>query len=218
MAEFNFEAFMLSLRKAPPHGIGKVPQPLYTALLNALAAGQGNTPATAVAAVFAPASTPGQEPAWTRTARALIGTAEIVGAQHNSKIVGWFKASTNLFNDDETPWCGGFMDHCFRINGITPPKDSFRAISWSTWGDPCTPQVGATGVKKRAGGNHVYQIVGITLDGLFYKALGGNQGNRVSIVDIRVAETNFLRWPNGVPMTGIKLPVMPAGTISRSEA
>lgn len=216
MADFNFEAFMQSLRQSPPNGIGKVPQPLYTALLNALAAGQGNSVATAVPPKEA--GKPRGEPVWVVTARALIGTAEIVGQQHNNKIVGWFKASTNLFNDDETPWCGGFMDHCFRINGIAPPKDSFRAINWSTWGIPCAPQVGAIGVKKRPGGNHVFQIVGITPDGKYFKALGGNQGNRVSIVDILVEETNFLRWPAGVEQLKIKLPVMPRGTISQSEA
>lgn len=218
MAEFNFEAFMKSLRQAPPNGIGKVPQPLYTALLNALAAGQGNSVATAIPMTGGATPKPKGEPAWVSTARALIGTAEIVGKQHNSKIVGWFKASTNLFNDDETPWCGGFMDHVFRINGIAPPANSFRAISWSTWGVPCKAQVGAVGVKKRPGGNHVFQIVGITRDGVWFKALGGNQGNRVSIVDIRVSETNFIRWPAGVDQMNIPLPIMPSGTISKSEA
>lgn len=216
MTDFNFEAFMKSLRQSPPNGIGKVPQPLYTALLNALAAGQGNSVATAIPVNISGGTR--SEPSWVATARALIGTAEIVGKQHNSKIVGWFKASTNLFNDDETPWCGGFMDHVFRINGIAPPKDSFRAISWSTWGVSCKPQVGAVGVKKRPGGNHVFTIVGITKDGQFFKALGGNQGNRVSIVDIRVSETNFIRWPAGVQQANIPLPIMPSGTISKSEA
>jgi uncharacterized protein (TIGR02594 family) len=216
MSDFDFEAFMRSLRQAPPNGIGKVPQPLYTALLNAIAAARGKSVATAIPT--AKSGGQGGEPAWVATARALIGTAEIVGPKHNSKIVNWFRASTNLFNDDETPWCGGFMDHCFRINGIAPPKDSFRAISWSTWGIPCAPQVGAVGVKKRPGGNHVFLIVGITADRRFYKALGGNQGNKVSIVDIRVSETNFVRWPSGVDQMYLPLPVMPTGTISKSEA
>jgi uncharacterized protein (TIGR02594 family) len=216
MSEFNFEAFMRSLRQAPPNGIGKVPQPLYTALLNALAAGQGKSVATAIPA--SPIGGQGSEPAWVATARALIGTAEIVGPKHNSKIVDWFRASTRLFNDDETPWCGAFMDHVFRINGIAPPKESFRAINWGSWGVPCTAQVGAVGVKRRTGGNHVFLIVGITADRQYYKALGGNQGNRVSIVDIRVSETNFVRWPSGVDQMRLSLPVMPSGTISRNEA
>lgn len=214
MPEFSFDAFMKSLRQPAPNGVGKVSPELYQALLNALAAGQGNSVATAVNITTDGA--PIGEPSWVTSARSLIGTAEIVGPKHNSMIVGWFKGLK--VNDDETPWCGAFMDHVFRINGIAPPANSFRAISWSTWGIPCTPQVGAVGIKKRDGGNHVYQIVGITADGQFYKALGGNQGNKVSITDIRVSETNFLRWPSGVPMTNIPLPVMPSGTISVSEA
>ena len=214
MTDFNFEAFMASLRQPAPNGIGKVPQPLYTALLNALAAGQGASVATAVATT--PTGKPKGEPSWVMVARLLIGVAEIVGPKHNMKIVAWFKGLK--VNDDETPWCGAFMDHIFRINGIAPPANSFRAISWSTWGVPCEPQVGAVGVKKRDGGNHVFTIVGITKDGVFYKCLGGNQGNRVSIVDIRVSEVNFIRWPAGVPLANIKLPIMPSGTISRNEA
>ncbi len=208
MTNFNFEAFMQSLRQAPPHGIGKVPQPLYTALLNALAAGRDKYPETAIPL---PGNEGRFEPSWVKSARALIGTAEIVGPKHNMKIVSWFKGLK--VNDDETPWCGAFMDQVFRINGIEPPKDSFRALSWATWGVACDPQLGAVGVKKRDGGNHVFLIVGITADRQFYKALGGNQGNRVSIVDIRVSETTALRWPHGVPQTHIKLPVMPSGTI-----
>jgi len=213
MTDFNFEAFMQSLRQAPPHGIGKVPQPLYTALLNALAAGQGKTTETAVRV---PSGERASQPSWVTTARALIGTAEIVGPKHNMKIVAWFKGLK--VNDDETPWCGAFMDHVFRVNGIDPPANSFRALSWATWGVPCEAQLGAVGVKKRDGGNHVFMIVGITADGLFYKALGGNQGNRVSIVDIRVSETNALRWPHGVDQLHMKLPMVGRGTISGSEA
>ncbi len=89
MSNFNFEAFMTSLRQAPPNGIGKVPQPLYTALLNALAAGQGASVATAIA--ITPTGKPKGEPSWVAAARLLIGTAEIVGPKHNMKIVAWFK-------------------------------------------------------------------------------------------------------------------------------
>ena len=213
MSEFNFEAFMKSLRQPAPNGIGTIPQPLYTALLNAIAAAQGNSVATAIPK---PVKKVASEPLWVTTARALIGTAEIVGPKHNNKIIGWFKGLT--VNDDETPWCGAFMDHIFRINGIAPPANNFRAISWADWGLSCVAQVGAVGVKKRVGGNHVFMIAGITADRQFYKALGGNQGNKVSIVDIRVTETNFIRWPHGVIQTTQNLPVMASGAISSREA
>lgn len=164
-----------------------------------------------------PQQKPG-DPAWTAYGRTKIGEREIVGPKHNSWIAkGWAKYGAGWFNDDETPWCGFFMADCLANAGLPYPKNFPSAASFATYGIPCGAQLGAIGVKKRKGGNHVFQIVGITADGKYYKALGGNQGNAVSIMDIAVGDVDHIRWPAGQPETGY-LPVLPRGTISRNEA
>ena len=155
------------------------------------------------------------EPAWVTRARSLIGEREIPGARHNSRIVAWFKRWA--FND-ETPWCGAFVHHCLESAGIAGPKVFVRAKDWGVWGVPCNPQIGAIGVKSRAGGGHVFIIVGETPDGRYLKALGGNQGNAVSIIDIAKADVIAIRWPAGVPIARLGLPVLARGQSGVSEA
>lgn len=160
-------------------------------------------------------------PGWVTVARALIGTREIVGPQHNSWISkGWARLGAGWFNDDETPWCGYFVAHCMDAVGLPYPKGGrfASAAAWGDYGMSASPQLGAIGVKKRKGGNHVFFIVGETADRAFYKALGGNQGNCVSIIDIRKSDVFAVRWPAGVPQPHIPLPVMARGTTNASEA
>lgn len=179
----------------------------------------------AINAILGPVAAPipsMDEPAWISNARSKIGRAEIVGPKHNNWIAaGWARLGVKWFNDDETPWCGYFVADCLNDVGLTYPKNFPSAASFTTYGTACPAQLGAIGVKARKGGNHVFFIVGQTPDGVYYKALGGNQGNRVSIIDIRKDQVNFVRWPAGVPVPARpyqKLPTLPAGTTSVSEA
>lgn len=162
------------------------------------------------------------EPAWIVAARSKIGEREIPGSKDNPWIVGfWQRLGAKWFNDDETPWCGGFVAWCLNEAGLTFPKEFPRAASFKTYGVACPAQLGAIGVKARTGGNHVFFIVGETPDGLYYKALGGNQGNAVNIMDIRKTDVDAIRWPAGVPLVPrgqMVLPTLPRGTISKNEA
>ncbi len=158
------------------------------------------------------------EPSWVATGRALIGEREIPGARHNSKIISWWRRGAAWFTDDETAWCGAFVKHCIEEAGLSYPKEFPRAAAWAEWGVACVAQVGAIGVKRRAGGNHVFIITGETADKRFFKALGGNQGDMVCEMDIAKADTFAVRWPAGVPQLMLALPVRPAGTVSRNEA
>lgn len=158
------------------------------------------------------------DPAWVKAARSDIGQREIVGPKHNPWIAkGWARLGWGGYNSDETPWCGFAVADWLNRAGLPYPKAFPSAASYATYGDAVKPMLGAIGVKKRKGGNHVFIIVGITPDGKYYKALGGNQGNMVNIVDIAVSEVNFVRYPSGQPRTDY-LPVLPRGTISKSEA
>ncbi|SKB32329.1 TIGR02594 family protein [Sphingopyxis flava] len=169
-----------------------------------------------------PKGVPSADPEWIVAARGKIGTREIVGPKHNTWIVeSWHRLGATWFNDDETPWCGLFVAWSLNAAGLTYPKEFPRAASFAAYGTACPAQLGAIGVKKRAGGNHVFFIVGITEDRRYYKALGGNQSNMVNIVDIAVGEVTDIRWPAGVPLparSAIYLPVLPRGTVSTSEA
>lgn len=158
------------------------------------------------------------DPSWVKFGRSDIGQREIVGPKHNPWIAkGWARLGWGGYNDDETPWCGFAVADWLNRAGLPYPKTFPSAASYATYGDAVKPMLGAIGVKKRKGGNHVFIIVGITPDGRYYKALGGNQGNMVSIVDIPVEEVNFVRYPKGQPRTDY-LPVLPRGTVSKSEA
>lgn len=162
------------------------------------------------------------EPAWTAIARSHLGLKEIPGPTHNNRLLALLNTAQRWnglrWSDDEMPWCGGFLSACFVAAGIDPPKIAARAASWRDWGVACKAAVGAVGVKARAGGNHVFLIVGETADKRYFKALGGNQGNRVSIIDILKADVDAIRWPAGMSMTAGALPVMARGTIGASEA
>lgn len=160
------------------------------------------------------------DPKWVAHLRSKLGQREIKGANHNLWIAaGWKRLGVGWFNDDETPWCGFAVADALDAAGLPYPKNFPAASSFKTHGTDCAARLGAIGVKARKGGNHVFLIVGETPDKLFYKALGGNQGDAVSIVDIRKTDVDAIRWPAGAPLpTAIYLPVLPKGTISGKEA
>src|SRR3546814_6662991 len=100
-----------------------------------------------------PASRASADPVWITIARAKIGEREIPGSKHNPWIVGfWQRLGAAWFNDDETPWCGGFVAWCLNEAGLTYPKDFPRAASFAFYGTACPAQLGAIGVKARKGG------------------------------------------------------------------
>lgn len=165
------------------------------------------------------------EPDWIRIGMALIGRGEIPGPRHNGWIAqGWARLGAPWFNDDETPWCGFFVAHCLDAAGMPyPGRGMFaRAMSWASWGRGLhKPAVGAIGVKRRTGGGHVFFIIGETPDKRFYKVLEGNANNMVRIGDVLKADVIAIRWPpaeaTDLPASRA-LPVMPFGTVARSEA
>ena len=161
-----------------------------------------------------------RDPPWVAQARTKLGDKEIPGSKNNPWIVSnWQRLGAKWFNDDETPWCGNFAAWALDAAGLTYPKEFPRAASFKDYGTACAAQLGAIGVKARVGGNHVFFIVGQTPDRMFYKALGGNQGDMVSIIDIKKVDVDAIRWPAGVNVPkDAYLPTMPAGKVSSKEA
>jgi uncharacterized protein (TIGR02594 family) len=167
------------------------------------------------------------EPAWLLAARQLIGTREAAGAANNTTILGWakllgLKILGIAYNADSVPWCGLFVAHCLRVAGadLSTMKVGVRAKAWATWGlsiaaDRLAP--GAILVFDRAGGGHVAFYVGE--DPTHYHVLGGNQGDRVSIMRLEKARCVARRWPALVPVIGGPVKLTAAGVpVSRNEA
>lgn len=162
-------------------------------------------------------SSPSTIPPWIIKAQSKLGEREITGPNHNSWIAkGWARLGAGWYNDDETPWCGFFVADCLNEVGLPYPKNFPSAASFRDYGVAVPAQIGAIGVKTRHGGSHVFFIVGQTADGAYYKALGGNQSNAVTIMDIKKSDVDAIRWPPGVELVArpaIQLPVMAKGTI-----
>lgn len=130
-----------------------------------------------------------------------VGLAEIVGKKHHPKILLWLKTLKAWWAEDETPWCGTFVAHCLRTAGFEVPKGWYRAKDYALYGEGChTSSIpfGAICVKSRQGGGHVFFAVAQSRDGQTIYGLGGNQGNKVSIVPFKLKEISHARWPKGV--------------------
>jgi uncharacterized protein (TIGR02594 family) len=153
------------------------------------------------------------EPAWLRHARTLLGTREAAGAANSKTILGWAaklgnKALGIAYNADSVPWCGLFVAHCFRTATPTIPLPpiAVRASAWDAFGVARAPCLGAVLRFARDGGGHVAFAIGE--DKTHYHVLGGNQGDRVSIMRIEKSRLVASRVPVGWVGAGQPLPKM----------
>lgn len=167
-----------------------------------------------------------KEPAWLLAARAKLGTREAPGAANSPTIMGWAKrlgakVLGMAYNADSVPWCGLFVAQCVSEDGLTPAPIAVRAKSWATWGVNIQPEriaPGAVLVFEREGGGHVGFYVGE--DSAAYHVLGGNQGDRVSIMRLEKKRCIARRWPAGRPVFGgpVKMTATAGVPLSRNEA
>jgi uncharacterized protein (TIGR02594 family) len=156
---------------------------------------------------------------WMKTARESIGLKEVAGPKHNTKIQAWLSYLGAWWKDDETPWCGTFVAHCLRENGLPVPQHWYRALAWKDYGSNLRPThvcEGAILVFAREGGGHVGFYVGE--DRFYYRVLGGNQSNAVNVMRIAKNRCIAIRWPKGVPVTGGPVHVASNAPVSENEA
>lgn len=128
-----------------------------------------------------------------RQALSFYGFAEAHGTADNPLILEWAKEVGDYlgapYKHDSEAWCGLFMALCAHRAGYTPPKISLRAKEWLKFGKPSQrPKLGDIMIFTRKGGGHVGLYVGE--DKACYHILGGNQGDRVSIM--RIEKARFL--------------------------
>lgn len=144
------------------------------------------------------------DPPWLVEARRFLGTRELPGDWHNPVILEWLGRCSighSAASRDETPWCSAFVNGMIERVGLRG-TGSAAARSWETWGEACEPRPGAVIVFPRGSNprhGHVAFVAAHPDEDGRIAVLGGNQGNRVSVVVRRLADAVAVRWPAGVP-------------------
>lgn len=176
--------------------------------LRALAIAGPSTPAAR--AVHAAAAAGVSMTPWVEHVLAMLGLREVAGAQSAPGIRrmweragGWIADFFRRNGGDEVAWCGLLMRDAFAVTlpAERLPTNPLSALAWADFGVAVSPgavRFGCVGVKKRAGGGHVFLIVG--QDRTHFHALGGNQGNSVSVIRIPKSVVDAIRWPKTVPL------------------
>lgn len=154
-------------------------------------------------------------PRWLAVMRAITGLTEAPGADDNDKIVAMaqfiarkfpdMEEYCDLYQHDETAWCGLTVAFCMAVCNIRPPfgptdTDRFLwAQSFKPWmygGAKIigTPVPGAVVVMTRSGGGHVTLFEEIGDDGN-YRCRGGNQSDCVCVSSYDPDTVIALVWP-----------------------
>lgn len=155
---------------------------------------------------------------------AFIGVQEVVGAIHSPVILGWAKALglEKIYTNDELAWCGLFHAWVLTRSGkFIPLKgwDLLRAQKYQAFGVKVKePMLGDTLVFGRTGGGHVGTY--IAESATTYHVLGGNQSNRVSIIEIAKDRLLAARRPvyQAQPAGVKKYVLSSSGQLSTNEA
>lgn len=155
-----------------------------------------------------------------------FGTLEAPGAEDNPVIMGWAKEVgvpkiEQVFTADSVPWCGLWMAVIAKRAGKPVNPNALWARSWLNWGSKVSgePVLGDVLVFRRGNtSGHVGLYVGED-DGAFH-VLGGNQGDKVSIVSI--ARSRLLGARNhyavGQPSNCRRVFLSTKGTLSTNES
>jgi len=137
-------------------------------------------------------------PLWVKTALKEVGTKEVVGSQHNKRVLEYHTTTAGRYSNDEVAWCGSFVNWVMLHSGIYDTVDyPERAKAWLDFGYSTDyPMLGSVAIKSRQGGGHVCIVIGTDgKDGLY--CVGGNQNNEVSIQLYQRSVFEDFRLPKG---------------------
>ena len=151
----------------------------------------------------------------------LIGIVEAPGAADNPTIIAWAKETglSAVYKHDATAWCGLFMAVVAKRAGKPVVEGPLWALNWSKFGVMHTPPgLGDVLAFKRPGGGHVG--IYIAEDDTAYHVLGGNQGDKVSIIRVEKARCVAHRRPayTNQPASVKPYRVAATGALSTNEA
>lgn len=140
-------------------------------------------------------------PQWLTWARGEIGTREVVGSQHNPRVLEYWRLGRVALtvNDDETPWCAAFVCAALESSSVRSPRTPrARGFAAGPTLAPCDARLGAIVVLSSDRGpasGHVGILTGIGSGTLVL--LGGNQGNRVCEASFSSSKLIAMMWPVG---------------------
>lgn len=152
----------------------------------------------------------------------LLGVREVLGADHNPKILAWAEVVglKATYTADEIPWCGLFIAYVCKMAGLEGVAGPLWARNWANWGTKqATAMLGDVLVFSRGSGGHVGIYVGE--DDKAYHVLGGNQGDAVSIVRItkvRCIAIRRTKWKIAQPENIRVVKLDAKGVLSENEA
>jgi uncharacterized protein (TIGR02594 family) len=135
-------------------------------------------------------------------ARSYIGTTEGPGPENNPAILEMYASvGQDWVEHDEVAWCAAFVGHCLERAGIRSTR-KLTARSYLDWGVPvevADALPGDIGVIPRGRSSwqgHVFFIERI--EGAWVFALGGNQGDAVSVQRYPVSKLLGIRRAGAV--------------------
>ncbi len=190
-------AFLQSLRTWPVFGRGWGRRVAEVKAVSLALAGraQGVMPSPAPVPVAG-------TPPWLARMNAILGLYEFSGAADNPAIVAMARACggniARTYKHDTTPWCALAVNYCLVASGL-PGDDSLWALDFARSGVRLEgAAMGAIATKSRAGGGHVFLVVGRTRDGRLV-GRGGNQGDMVCDELFDPSIVTAFTWPKDYP-------------------
>ncbi len=151
-----------------------------------------------------------------------MGIQEILGKEHNPKIMQWAEelGLKNVYITDEIPWCGLYVAIVCKRAGKEVVVNPLWAKNWLKFGTKqAVAMLGDILVFSRDTGGHVGFYVGEDAD--CYHVLGGNQSNKVSVTRIRKIRCIGIRrskWQIAQPASVRVIALNSNGIISNNEA
>jgi uncharacterized protein (TIGR02594 family) len=135
------------------------------------------------------------------TAYAELGQKEIRGGE-NPRIIEYHAATTGKFDEDEVPWCASFVCWVLKQCGYNHTRSALAA-SYKVWGTkvPTLREAlpGDVIVWRRGTDSngkplhHVHFLAEKYTGGLYYKAVGGNQGDAVTVANYVISKIMEIR-------------------------
>lgn len=150
------------------------------------------------------------EAPWIKEGKKVLGLHEVYD---KTKLQAWLKSDGHALGDPtKFPWCGDYVETCIRNSLPNEPfeglvgQNPYFAKNWAQFGIAIDPTLYCILVFTRDGGGHVGFCMGEDLVGQNYFVLGGNQGNKVSVVPVSKKNCIASRWPKTYPTSKINLP------------
>lgn len=140
---------------------------------------------------------------WLTVAKSEIGVQETPGTRSTPRVIEYHAATDLKATSDEVPWCSAFVCWCLEQCGIRSTR-SAAARSYLRYGLRLKrPVLGAIAVMRRGKNpaqGHVGIYAGPSWVPGFFRCVGGNQGNAVSVARKSLGDVIAWVWPHDQPM------------------